>query len=62
MRQGAIGMEIEVEKPVAMGRWRWVLCYWLIKIAARVYPFKLQFYRERTYLDDAADELATLGR
>ena len=54
-----IGMEIEIVKPVKWGRWRWLLCYWLIKLAARVYPFRVTFYRTRTHLDDAADELAT---
>ena len=56
---GTLGMAIEVNKPLAAGRWRWLLCYWLIKLAARVYPFELSFYRTRTHLDDVADELAT---
>jgi hypothetical protein len=26
-------------------RWRWLAAYWLIKLAARIYQFDLEFYR-----------------
>lgn len=46
-------MEVVVKKPMAFGRWRWLLCWWLIRLAARVYPFELQFYRKEEYYDKA---------
>lgn len=44
-------MEIVVKRPVAFGRWRWLVCFWLIKLAAYIYPFKLQFYRDNEWYD-----------
>ncbi len=55
-RQPSIGMEITVRRPRdSSGGWRWFLTFHLIKLAARIYPFKLSFYREREWIDDVED-------
>ena len=44
-RVPAITLDIEIAPPAAFSRWRWMLCWMLLKLAARIYPFKLDLYR-----------------
>lgn len=45
-REHGITMAIEVAEPVHRP-WRWFLCYHLLKLAAWLYPFRIEFYRTR---------------
>lgn len=48
-----IVMAVEVARPRSpAARWRWLACWWCIKLAARFYPFRLEFYRQREWWDD----------
>lgn len=44
-RVPGITLDIEIVPPPPFSRWRWFLCWALLKLAARVYPFKLDLYR-----------------
>lgn len=46
-RAPALTIAVEVEPPSSPSRWRWFICYTLLKLAARIYPFKLELYRTR---------------
>lgn len=46
-RAPALTIAVEVETPLPTSRWRWFICYTLLKLAARIYPFKLELYRTR---------------
>lgn len=46
------GLEVTSRRPrESFEGWRWFLCFWLIRLAARIYPFKLRFYREEEWID-----------
>jgi hypothetical protein len=38
---------VEVETPAPHRRWRWFICYALLKLAAKIYPFRIEFYRTK---------------
>lgn len=42
---GPVTMAIEAEVPKRWQRWRWFFAYHLIKLAARIYGFKVEFFR-----------------
>src|SRR5580692_9631201 len=46
-RVRGITMAVEIDPPARYGRWRWLVTYWLLKLAARIYPFRVEFYRTR---------------
>jgi hypothetical protein len=46
-RARGITMAVEIETPPPHRRWRWFLSYLLLRLAARVYPFRLELYRTR---------------
>lgn len=47
-----VGMAVEAKRPKdpASG-WRWFCAYHLIKLAARFYPFKVEFFRTEEWQD-----------
>ena len=38
-------MAIESKRPLGALRWRWFIAFQLIKLAAKIYGFKVEFYR-----------------
>lgn len=38
-------LAVEVQRPKPLGRWRFFVFWLLIRLAAKVYPFKLEIYR-----------------
>ena len=51
-RVAAMTMAVEVEPVPRHSRWRWFCCYCLLRLAAWVYPFKLELYRTRHPWED----------
>lgn len=46
-REHGLTLAIEVDPPAPYRRWRYFLFYVLVKLAARIYPFKFEIYRTR---------------
>jgi hypothetical protein len=46
-RYRGLTLAVEVDPPPPHRRWRFFLFYCLIKLAARVYPFRFEIYRTR---------------
>lgn len=46
-RERGITMAVEIDPPPPHRRWRWFLAYHLLKLAARIYPFRVEFFRTR---------------
>lgn len=46
-RAHGITAAIEIDTPAPHRRWRWFFCYALLKLAAKLYPFRIEFYRTR---------------
>ena len=44
-------IEVVVKRPVGYARWRWLIAFHLIKLAARFYPFHFQLYRTEELQD-----------
>jgi hypothetical protein len=49
--------EVEVPTPSRMACYRWMFAYWLIKLASRIYPMQVDFYRNQTLEDRVINEL-----
>ncbi len=47
MRERALTIAVEVDPPPEHSRWRFLVFYLLVRLAARVYPFKFEIYRTR---------------
>jgi hypothetical protein len=47
VRAHAMTMAVEVEPPGEFSRWRFLVFYALVRLAAWVYPFQFEIYRTR---------------
>lgn len=46
-RERALTLAVEVDPPPTHSRWRFLVFWCLVKLAARVYPFRFEIYRTR---------------
>lgn len=46
-RQHGLTLAVEVDPPAPYRRWRYFIFWCLVRLAARVYPFKFEIYRTR---------------